>query len=185
MFQNDKRSFLSKKDKSRKGSIDEPVKKLVEVINSKDVYFTTSSCSGRILLVQSALNSRKEDVNYVFCSHRIVASEELNAKLDSEGDIWLKQENAILHVACRTMEDASSLVNSAKSCGFRRSGITAFGKKIVVEVCSPDNISVLVVKDKKRLVDLDFIKVTCAEMNKRLVENHRRIVRLEKLLSLV
>ncbi len=140
MFQDEKMSFLAKKDKSRKGFIDEPIMKLIMLLNSKENYFTTSSCSGRILLMEPA--KRKESARYLFCSHEAVIPKDLNVFLDSIGtrDVWLKQENAIIHVSCRSLGDASFLVNSAKSCGFRRSGITAFGRKIVVEICSHDNI---------------------------------------------
>jgi tRNA(Phe) wybutosine-synthesizing methylase Tyw3 len=38
------------KDASRKASIDEHIKTLVELINNSENYFTTSSCSGRLLV---------------------------------------------------------------------------------------------------------------------------------------
>ena len=36
-------------DQSRKGGIDEKIVHLVDVINSQSDYFTTSSCSGRLI----------------------------------------------------------------------------------------------------------------------------------------
>lgn len=41
-------SCLSQVDLSKKGSIDDQIMDLVQYINAKDNYFTTSSCSGRI-----------------------------------------------------------------------------------------------------------------------------------------
>lgn len=38
-------------DSSRKGNIDVSIKDLLEYINDLDDYFTTSSCSGRIIVV--------------------------------------------------------------------------------------------------------------------------------------
>ena len=50
-FDLDKARVLhGKQDLSRKGSIDRPIADLVEYINSQDNYYTTSSCSGRILV---------------------------------------------------------------------------------------------------------------------------------------
>ena len=49
-FANQKKSAFSGQDLSRKGSVDEPIQDLVAFINSLPQYFTTSSCSGRILL---------------------------------------------------------------------------------------------------------------------------------------
>lgn len=50
-FAQDKLRVLNQKeDLSRKGSVDQPIVELVDYINSLDNYYTTSSCSGRILL---------------------------------------------------------------------------------------------------------------------------------------
>ncbi|MCK5108013.1 MAG: hypothetical protein KAQ83_04765, partial [Nanoarchaeota archaeon] len=50
-FLNRKKVVLSKMDKSSKGSIDEKIKKICDIINEKEEYFTTSSCSGRLLTI--------------------------------------------------------------------------------------------------------------------------------------
>lgn len=47
-FEKQKASCLSQVDLSKKGSIDDQIMDLVQYINAKDNYFTTSSCSGRI-----------------------------------------------------------------------------------------------------------------------------------------
>ena len=46
-----KESVLSKLDKSSKGKWDSKVKNLCNKINSLDNFYTTSSCSGRIILM--------------------------------------------------------------------------------------------------------------------------------------
>lgn len=45
-----KRVLNEKLDISRKGSIDEPIVDLIEYINCESNYYTTSSCSGRIVI---------------------------------------------------------------------------------------------------------------------------------------
>lgn len=47
-FEKQKASCLSQVDLSKKGNIDDQIIDLVQYINAKDNYFTTSSCSGRI-----------------------------------------------------------------------------------------------------------------------------------------
>ena len=47
-FELDKARVLGKADLSRKGSVDEPIRDLVEYINAHDSLYTTSSCSGRV-----------------------------------------------------------------------------------------------------------------------------------------
>ena len=49
-FLTDKARVLDKADLSRKGSVDENIKSLVEFINAQPVYYTTSSCSGRVVV---------------------------------------------------------------------------------------------------------------------------------------
>ena len=48
-FDSTKKDILNKKDKSNIGFIDGKISKLCNLINSKEDYFTTSSCSGRII----------------------------------------------------------------------------------------------------------------------------------------
>ncbi|MEK6869103.1 MAG: hypothetical protein AABX74_02655 [Nanoarchaeota archaeon] len=64
-----KKDFLAKKDKSRKGCIDPKIKKLIDKINSLDGFFTTSSCSGRVLLFSIPMSNKKNQVQYLFSSH--------------------------------------------------------------------------------------------------------------------
>lgn len=46
-----KENKLSSPDLSKKGSVDDAIKDLVEFINKKSQFVTTSSCSGRIIVV--------------------------------------------------------------------------------------------------------------------------------------
>lgn len=48
-----KAQCLSKADLSRKGSVDEDVAELVQLLNGREQFFTTSSCAGRILLLDA------------------------------------------------------------------------------------------------------------------------------------
>ena len=45
-FDNEKKQCLEKIDNSKKQSIDSGIKKIVDLLNSKENYYTTSSCSG-------------------------------------------------------------------------------------------------------------------------------------------
>ena len=54
IFLRQKEQCLRAVDLSRKGSIDEPIVELVDYINTKADFFTTSSCSGRICVHEDA-----------------------------------------------------------------------------------------------------------------------------------
>ena len=49
-FSVEKARTLGQLDLSRKGCVDEAIVSLVEYINARDQYYTTSSCSGRIIV---------------------------------------------------------------------------------------------------------------------------------------
>lgn len=49
-----KRVLQDKVDISKKGSVDAPIVHLVQYINDQENYYTTSSCSGRILVFSEA-----------------------------------------------------------------------------------------------------------------------------------
>ena len=53
VFDKQKAASLSGVDLSRKGSVDDPIQHLVIFINKQQNYFTTSSCSGRILIADN------------------------------------------------------------------------------------------------------------------------------------
>lgn len=53
IFSQQKAKCLSGIDLSRKGSVDAPVEDLVKLINAQKDLFTTSSCSGRIIIVEN------------------------------------------------------------------------------------------------------------------------------------
>ena len=48
-------------DKSKKGSVDEPIAELVEYINQTKDYCTTSSCSGRFAIFCAKYDDQKEE----------------------------------------------------------------------------------------------------------------------------
>jgi hypothetical protein len=58
-------------DKSRKGSVDAKILPLVTLINSTNDLFTTSTCSGRIILFKNVSSFL---LNYTFQHHKIPSS---------------------------------------------------------------------------------------------------------------
>ena len=68
LFSTQKQAAFAGKDLSRKGSVDEPIKDLVEFINSLDSYFTTSSCSGRIIVFA---DSPEAEVILIFFTYHL------------------------------------------------------------------------------------------------------------------
>ncbi len=160
-------------DRSPQGFIDEDIKILLERINSNPNYETTSSCSGRIVMLKT---QKKDKSEWLFKSHSPVTAEDIIDSLP-EGKVWFMQEPMILHVKCSTLEVADELIKKANSAGLKVSGITSV-KNILVEIRDTNRIDTILKKD---LMSEDYIKLLVEEANKKLLETKGRIKRLEML----
>ena len=125
-FEKEKKDFLAKKDKSRKGSIDNKIKKLVNKINSFKDFYTTSSCSGRILLLAIPKSNKKNEVQYLFRLHKKINNNEfkklikiMKSKKIPKEDVWFIVQPVILHIACKDIDNAKKLLNTARDIGFK------------------------------------------------------------------
>jgi tRNA wybutosine-synthesizing protein 3 len=185
MFDNDKKVILEKKDKSKIGKVDAKIKKLVDKINSKKDFFTTSSCSGRILLISQAISGKKNEARWIFSSHeKIKANDIIKINEFPKELVYFKMEPVILHVCCRTLDDAKLLLDVFSKSGFRRYGIFSIKKdKIMVELMGSDKLDIPFSVNKERLVSDEYIKFAVEIANKKLDKTHEKIKVLEKNVS--
>jgi len=186
LFDKRKKDILSKIDKSKKSSIDKDIKKLIDLINSKKNYYTTSSCSGRILLISIPKNYQKNKVEWHFVSHKKANLKQIKdalKKIKTKKDVWLRQESMILHIASRTLKDAQKLRDLASNLGFKRSGIIASRKNIIMELIATENMDTIVMKNGKILVNDDYLKIIIKEANKKLARTKKKIKVLYKKLK--
>ena len=182
-FEKEKTEFLNKNDKSRKGSIDEKIIKLVDKINSLDNFYTTSSCSGRILLLAIQDSNKKNKAEFLFCSHNKIKYSDLNKIISSKklpkNDIWFRVEPVILHIASNNIDNSKKILNLARDIGFRRSGIISIGKnKIIMELISTEKIYAIIGKNGKLLIDKNYFEILIDEGNKKLEKTWKKIDKL-------
>ncbi|MEM3074621.1 MAG: tRNA wybutosine-synthesizing 3 family protein [Candidatus Pacearchaeota archaeon] len=178
-----KKNQLKKFDKSIKGNWDEKIIELCKKINTLDNYYTTSSCSGRILLIKKS--SEKKDNLFIKVWHNNIdfknLKEELK-KINSNELIYFKQDPVIVHVGCRDLKDAQGFIDIAvKKAGWKRCGILSFGKRIIVELNSTEKLEFPIFYNKI-LVDDNFLKLITKEANLKLKLGWSKIERLIKLL---
>jgi len=182
-FQKQKKNILSKIDKSKKGSIDKEIKKLVDKINSFDCYYTTSSCSGRILILTSPESGRKNEVEWLFDSHSKIKFNDLKLIIKKiknfKENIWFKSEAAILHVVADNIENAVKLMNIARDIGFRRSGIISIkNNKVSMELISTERLEAIIAKKGNLIVTNDYLKELIKEANDKLKKTRIKISKL-------
>lgn len=180
-FDRQKRDILARDDKSKKGSVDEEILPLVETINKTKDYYTTSSCAGRILFIVRH-DYKKNEAWWLIVTHSKMKFEDFKDIMDNPGedDVWFKQEPPILHVACRDIEKAQILVNVARECGFKRSGIQGTKKRIIVEMASTEFIETIICSGNKLLVSEDYLKILVKYANDKLEHSRKKINKIKK-----
>jgi tRNA wybutosine-synthesizing protein 3 len=184
-FDETKKSMLEKlykPDKSFKGTVDDDARAIINEINSKKNYYTTSSCSGRISLFYESLSGKKQDAGWTFVRHGVVTKKEIIKALKElpEETLWFKMEAPIFHVACRTNEDAEKLLGACMKLGFKRSGITSMGRRVMVEIIFNDKMEVPVAMNKNLFVDEKFLGFLVQKANDKFIKNNTLLKRFEK-----
>ena len=211
---------LSKKDNSSIGKWDQRILELCERINKSEDYYTSSSCSGRIIVMVD--QEKKAPGLFEFVSHDRVEFEEFmkylktftklpcsqssqeidkiinkkiggaNIQLNVKGEaisknnpqlnLKFKQEPPIIHVVCRDLECAESLLNKFYSAGWKRSGIISLGKNIVVEAICTGKIEFPLTLNGKILVSEEFLKIVLGKANNNLEKGWGKIEKVKSLL---
>ena len=182
-FLKEKSDFLGKKDKSRKGHIDKDIVKILNQINSKKDYYTTSSCSGRIVLLEK-LSNKKSDSRWLLNKHNKLKFNEISKLLKNniKNEIWFKQEPIILHVRCRNIDSAKKLLNASRKI-FKRAGIISLSeKKIVVEIIGTERIDTILA-DKNFAADENYLKQLIKYANRNFEENKRKSERFFRIIG--
>ena len=181
-FQKRKKAVLSKLDKSSKKFWDVKIVSLCEKINSLENFYTTSSCSGRVVLIVD--NSKKVPGLFVKVWHEKINFEELKKNLEkiSKGNIMFKQEPVILHVACENLESALNFLKKARVVGFKRGGIISGGRRFVLELIGTEKLEFPIISEGKILVEDNFLKEIVKKSNENLKKSWERIEKLKNIL---
>ncbi|XP_056598781.1 tRNA wybutosine-synthesizing protein 3 homolog [Triplophysa dalaica] len=186
-FQQWKNQCLNKSDFSKKGSVDEDISHIVSFINSHEKYFTTSSCSGRIMLfdgVSDCPDVQKQNCSWLFVTHHKCQREDVVTGLaKSVGEATFKFEPFVLHVQCKHLADAQLLHKVAIDSGFRNSGITVGKKgKIIMAVRSTHCLEVPLSHRGTVLVNDEYLDFLVGVANQKMEENLKRIERFDECL---
>ena len=185
-FAHEKLQFLKKPDKSGIKGIDREIMPLVNLINSKEEYFTTSSCSGRIILMPET--GKKQENVFLFVSHKAVSVKDIKDILESSeksltspSPVYIKHEPCILHVACKSLDSAIKLVSKARQSGWKKSGIIGIKPdKVMCELVSTEILAAPIADKGKVIIDNNYLKIAAKECNKKLAQTRNKIKQLEK-----
>ena len=180
-FDKRKHDILSKTDKSSKGSWDKRITLLCYMINSLENYYTSSSCSGKAVLMIE--QEKKSKDLFIKVYHDLISFKQIKEDLTDIKNkklIKFKQEPCILHIACKSLEDAKKIYDKAKLSGWKKSGIIASEKRFVVELNSTERLEFPILNNGKILVNDEFLKLIVKESNRKLKKSWEKIERLMK-----
>jgi len=165
------------------GEVDEDIIPLLDTINSFDCFVTTSSCSGRIVVLDVPKIGDKLNAKFLGKWHRTVDWKEVAKALEkSTSTTWLISDPPIIHVACRDLECARILMRIANESGFRRCGIISLNR-FVVEITSFEKLEAPLAVNGKIVVDESYIKLLTDFANEKLLRGKEKLERLKSKLS--
>ncbi|MBW00536.1 tRNA wybutosine-synthesizing protein 3, partial [Eschrichtius robustus] len=173
-FRKWKAQCLSKADLSRKGSVDEDVVELVQLLNGREQFFTTSSCAGRIILLDQGINGsevQKQNCCWLLVTHKPCVKDDVIVALKkANGDAILKFEPLVLHVQCRQLQDAQILLSSV-SLVHKSSYLNCS----LQAVRSTHGLEVPLTHKGKLMVTEEYINFLIKIANQKMEENKKRI----------
>ncbi len=164
------------------GKVDKDITGLLLLINSIKGIYTTSSCSGRIGIIEEPALGAKPLSRWLIKVHRPIKFEEaLKALKDArEGLIFLKSQPPIFHVVAEDMEKAKKLHELGLASGFKYTTFKVISNRHLVEINATEYLTVPIGKDGKTLVDEDYLRFAIEVGNSMLRRSKGRLVRLEE-----
>jgi tRNA wybutosine-synthesizing protein 3 len=183
IFEGEKKRAL---ERLRQRGADEEVEELLQKINDLDDFFTTSSCSGRIVLILLPEIGAKREARFIGRWHRPVRKADVLAAMDDvgssvEGDFWLLAQSPIVHVACRSVERATVLLRLAIGSEFKYSGIKAIAKdagKVMVEILSTERMDVPLASNGRRFYSDEYLDFVIAKADFMLTRGKEKLKQL-------
>lgn len=152
-----KKEFMDAKENALKSlneacdqeKVDEGALPLLAIINKIDGLYTSSSCAGRIVLLEIPHIGDKKGARFLGVWHRTIQQEELSAasKKATKGLLWLLAQAPIIHIGVENLPLADRMVKTAVGCGFKNSAIRSLGKPIIIELCSTERLDAPIGRD--------------------------------------
>ena len=161
------------KDKSKQGFIDPDIITLLDILNKK--YTTTSSCSGRITMMNGI---KKGKAKWVYKTHTQANAQKIFEIIQQNESLRFFFEPFIIHLKCHSQDDGQELLKILHTNGFKRSGLISF-KSLTVEIANTSGMETIVTKELSK----EYIQILVTEANKRLQKTKDNIKRLEFLFS--
>ena len=185
-FFENKKQTLKKIEKAKKEKlVDEGIIPVLDIINNSDDCYTSSSCYGRIVLLELPEIGDKKNAEFLGRWHSKVKTEDVFSALkksSGKGQLWLLAQSPIIHVYTRTLGSADHLLKKAVACGFKHSGFKSSEKSIIVEIASTERLDCPVGMNGEFYCDEKFIDLLVDISNQIFDKSVLKLEKLEKAL---
>jgi tRNA wybutosine-synthesizing protein 3 len=141
--------------------VDHGILPILDLINNSNEYYTSSSCAGRIVLLEIPRIGDKKNARFVGIWHRTIEPKELLSALKEAkiGLLWLLAQSPIIHISAKTNNAADKLVKIANASGFKNTAMKSICNKIVVEVCSTERLDAPIGKNGVLFCNKDHLEL--------------------------
>ena len=168
----------------KEGKADSRMKPVCRFLNNLENYYTSSSCSGRILLLSVESIGEKQPKAFHRKWHRKVKIKEVLDALQEktkEKEIWFKLDPFILHVGCRDLDSARKILKCMRLAGIKRGGIIlAQTEKFLIELQGTHAMALPLKSHGKKLVEENYVGFLVKKANSKLSENYERLKLFER-----
>ncbi|AHL22813.1 tRNA(Phe) 7-((3-amino-3-carboxypropyl)-4-demethylwyosine(37)-N(4))-methyltransferase Taw3 [Thermococcus nautili] len=166
----------------REGKVDEDIIDLLLLINSIRGIYTTSSCSGRIGIIEEPALGAKPLSRWLIKVHREMTFPEAKKALEKarEGLIFLKSQPPIFHVVAEDLEKAKRLHELGLASGFKYTTFKVISNRYLVEINATEYLTAPLGRDGKILVSDDYLRFALEIGNSMLRRSKGRLPRLMK-----
>jgi len=188
-----KKEFLEAKEKAlhslknayAQQQVDDDIVPLLKLINSKEEFYTSSSCAGRIVLLEIPQIGDKRGAAFLGVWHRTITLDDFKEASGkaTKGLLWLLAQAPILHIGVQTLDLADRMVKIAVSCGFKNSAVKSTGKKIMIELCSTERLDAPIGKDGRLYCEKEYLSLLLTIANEVIKRSGEKLRRFEKRLK--
>lgn len=180
---NEKLSFEDfKKMKTGKVALaDELILPLLEKINSVEYFCTTSSCAGRIMLLE--ILSGKKDAKFYMKWHRRVDFDEFWKAVEEykgKKELWLRCDPLILHLFAKDYASAIEFLGFVKSIGFKRFGLQHDKKHYFMEINGTQGMYLPLKQESEILAGKEYAMFALKKANEKLAKNYSMLEKFQK-----
>jgi tRNA wybutosine-synthesizing protein 3 len=162
--------------------VDEKILPILGVLNGMEGVYTSSSCAGRIVLLQIPRLGDKRGAVFLGIWHRPIVSEEITSATTkaTQGYLWLLAQAPILHIGVQTTELADMLIKTAVLSGFKNSAMKSTGKKTVIEVSSTERLDAPLGRNGRLFCTEDYLHLLTEIANEVIERSQQKLIRLER-----